>query len=311
MGTVSTGTRTVETHQDSPSTGRPGYLAAAAPILTRLVMAAIGAAALAPVAVQAQVLAPDPPKKLASNLAATAESPSVVVQPAGPIPTPEHTGLKALALDFFDDIKHLPASENFWWAYAGGAGALAVHPADKQVTPYFVNASWAHDVFAFGAILGNTAPLLAISGTVYVGGRWRQNDQVAHLGMDLLQALALNNALVQTLKYTTRRERPDGSGRTSFPSGHASDTFAVATALERHLGWKGAVPAYAFSSYVAMSRLHDNRHYLSDVVFGATVGIIAGRTVTRHGREFPVAVTAIPGGAMIVYARRPTPSPGP
>jgi membrane-associated phospholipid phosphatase len=276
------------------------------PILARLVVAAIGAGALAPVAVHAQVAAPDPPKGLVSNLAAIAESPIAVAQPAGPIPTPEHTGLKALALDFFDDIKHLPATENLWWAVAGGAGALAVHPADKQVTPYFVNASWAHDVFAFGAFLGNTAPLLAISGSVYVGGRWRHDDKVAHLGMDLLQALALNNAIVQTLKYTTRRERPDGSGRTSFPSGHASDTFAVATALERHLGWKGAVPAYAFSSYVAMSRLHDNRHYLSDVVFGATVGIIAGRTVTRHGREFPVTVTAIPGGAVIVYARRPT-----
>src|SRR5262249_45681252 len=100
------------------------------------------------------------------------------------------------------------------------------------------------------------------------------------------------------------------SGRNSFPSGHAADTFAVATALERHLGWKGAVPAYAFSSYVAMSRLHDNRHFLSDVVFGATVGIIAGRTVTRPGREFPVAVTAGPGGAAIVYARRSTPSSG-
>jgi len=295
--------------QDSYSTGRPVHLAAAAAILARLVIAAIGAGALAPVALLAQAPAPELSTRLVSNLVATAASPITGAQPAGPIPTPEHLGLKALVLDFFDDIKHLPASENLWWAAAGGAGALAVHPVDKQVTPYFVNATWAHDVFAFGAFLGNTAPLLAISGTVYVGGRWRQNDKVAHLGMDLLQALALNNALVQTLKYTTRRERPDGSGRTSFPSGHASDTFAVATALERHLGWKGAVPAYAFSSYVAMSRLHDNRHYLSDVVFGATVGIIAGRTVTRHGREFPVTITAIPGGAVIVYARRPTASP--
>jgi len=281
----------------------------AAPFLARLVMAAIGAGALAPVALHAQVPTPDLPTRVVSDLAATVESSITVAQPAGPIPTPEHLGLKALALDFVDDIKHLPAKENLWWAVAGGAGALAVHPADNQVGPYFVNASWAHDVFAFGAFLGNTAPLLAISGSVYVGGRWGHNDKVAHLGMDLLQALALNNAIVQPLKYATRRQRPDLSGRTSFPSGHASDTFAVATALERHLGWKGAVPAYAFSSYVAISRLHDNRHYLSDVVFGATVGIIAGRTVTRHGREFPVTVTAIPGGAMIVYARRPTASP--
>jgi hypothetical protein len=88
---------------------------------------------------------------------------------------------------------------------------------------------------------------------------------------------------------------------TPFPSGHAADTFAFATALERHLGWKGAVPAYIFSSYVAISRLPANRHWFSDAVFGSAVGIIAGRTVTRHGREFPVTVMPLPGGVAITY----------
>src|SRR5204862_4005372 len=76
--------------------------------------------------------------------------------------------------------------------------------------------------------------------------------------------------------HATRRERPDGSGRNSFPSGHAADTFAFATALERHLNWKYFVPAYVFSSDVAISRLPANRHWLSDAVFGSAVGIIAG-----------------------------------
>jgi hypothetical protein len=50
--------------------------------------------------------------------------------------------------------------------------------------------------------------------------------------------------------------------------------------------------------------LHDNKHYLSDVVFGSTVGIISGRTVTRNDREFPVTVAPVPGGAAIIYVRR-------
>jgi membrane-associated phospholipid phosphatase len=127
---------------------------------------------------------------------------------------------------------------------------------------------------------------------------------VSHVGMDLIQSLAISEGLTQALKYTTRRQRPDGSGRNSFPSGHASDTFAFATALERHLGWKGAVPAYIFSSYVAISRLPANRHWLSDAVFGASVGIIAGRTVTRHGHEFPVAVVTGGGQTAVLYRRR-------
>jgi hypothetical protein len=63
------------------------------------------------------------------------------------------------------------------------------------------------------------------------------------------------------------------------------------------------VPAYAFSSYVAASRLRENRHFLSDVVFGAAVGIIAGRTVTRHGREYYADVTFVPGGVALMFTK--------
>ena len=140
--------------------------------------------------------------------------------------------------------------------------------------------------------------------TVYTVGRAKDLPKVSHVGMDLIQSLLVSEALVNTLKYATHRERPDGSDNRSFPSGHAADTFAFATALERHLGWKGAVPAYIFSSYVAISRLPDNKHWLSDVVFGASVGIISGRTVTRHGRDFPVRVVAVRGGGAILFVRQ-------
>jgi len=225
-------------------------------------------------------------------------------QPAGPPPTPPHTGVKALLKDLVDDFAHLPSKENLAWASAGGAIALAVHPADEEVNETLVNSDLANDIFKPGAVLGQSLTLFAASGAIYVTGRLRHEPKLSHVGMDLIQALAISEALTQTLKYTTRRERPDGSGATSFPSGHAADTFAFATALERHLGWKGAVPAYAFASYVAISRLPANRHWLSDAVFGSAVGIIAGRTVTRHGRPFPVTAAVVPGGAAVLYVRR-------
>src|SRR5437868_8448594 len=75
--------------------------------------------------------------------------------------------------------------------------------------------------------------------------------------------------------------------------------------LERHLGWRGAVPAYVIASYVAASRLHENRHFASDVVFGSAVGIIAGRTVTRHGRDyFAAGLQPVPGGMALLFVRR-------
>src|SRR4029077_12068946 len=117
----------------------------------------------------------------------------------------------------------------------------------------------------------------------------------------LIQAIAMSEIITESLKYATRRERPDQSARTSFPSGHAADTFAFATALERHLGWRGALPAYALASYVAASRLPANRHWLSDVMFGAAVGIIAGRTVTsQEAHKYPVTVAYVPGGVAVM-----------
>jgi len=226
----------------------------------------------------------------------------VVGQPAGPAPTPRHTGVKALVKDLALDFAHLPSKENLFWVVVGGGTALAVHPADDYVNDALLNSPFADKFFKPGAVLGQLGTLLGTATTVYIIGRTKDQPKVSHVGMDLIQSLLISETLTQSLKHITRRERPDGSGATSFPSGHAADTFAFATALERHLGWKGAVPAYIFASYVAISRLPANRHWLSDAVFGATVGIIAGRTVTRHGSEFPVAIGIEDGGVSATFS---------
>jgi len=228
----------------------------------------------------------------------------VIQQPAGPPPTPRHTGIKAMVKGFIVDFKYLPSRENAMWAGIGGGLALAVHPADDNVNRSLVGSTAADRFFKAGEVLGESPTLLSSAALVYALGRLKDQPKVSHVGMDLLESLGMSEVLTQTLKYATRRERPDLSGKNSFPSGHAADTFAFATALERHLGWRGAVPAYAFASYVAISRLPANRHWLSDAVFGSAVGIIAGRTVTSHeASPFPVAVTFVPGGVAVMYTR--------
>lgn len=229
----------------------------------------------------------------------------VVGQPAGPPPTPRHTGIKATLKGLVTDVKHLPSRENLFWVGVGSGLALAVHPFDDDVNRHLVGSGVASNVFAPGKFIGASPTLLGAAATIYAVGRLKDEPKVAHVGMDLLRSLAIAEGLTQGLKYTVRRERPDHSGRNSFPSGHAADTFAFATALERHLGWRGAVPAYVLSSYVAASRLHENVHFLSDVVFGAAVGIIAGRTVTRHGRDdYPVEIAYLRGGAVVRFVYR-------
>jgi membrane-associated phospholipid phosphatase len=110
--------------------------------------------------------------------------------------------------------------------------------------------------------------------------------------------------LTQGLKVIVQRPRPDGSGF-SFPSGHASATFATATVLHQRLGWKVGIPAYAVAAGVAASRLQENQHYASDVIFGAAIGIAAGRAVTigRGPARFALAPTAVHGGAGVTFTR--------
>ena len=269
----------------------------------------LGAAALygVPAVARAQELVPVKTEVSLPD-SSTVIAPPSDQQPAPAEPTPRHTGVHALLKEFVVDFKYLPSKENLYWAAAGGGLAAAVHPVDDNVNEAFLDASsGVKDFFKPGAVLGQFPTLIAGATVVYIVGRAGDKPRVSHTGMDLIRALLISEVMVETMKYTTRRERPDGSGKNSFPSGHAADTFAFATALERHLNWKFVVPGYLFSSYVAMSRLPANRHWLSDVVFGSTVGIISGRTVTGHElNKYHVELTPIPGGVAVTY-RHATP----
>jgi membrane-associated phospholipid phosphatase len=101
------------------------------------------------------------------------------------------------------------------------------------------------------------------------------------------------------LKYATGRERPDQSSSDSFPSGHASQTFASATVLGRHLGPYAAAPAFGAAAYVAMSRVNQNRHYLSDVLFGCGLGVAVGWASARTEQAWQVTPTISPSGGTV------------
>lgn len=222
-------------------------------------------------------------------------------------PTPPHTGVRALLDGLKEDILHLPSKPNLEIAAIGGGAALGVHPFDDTFNiRLHSHYNFVNTVFAPAKYVGGTPVQMALSIGTYVLGRTMDKPKVSHLGMDLLRAQAVAELIVEPLKLATHRERPDGSNHLSFPSGHAAVTFAGATVIARHLGWRYSAVAYTVASYVAASRLHDNVHFLSDVVFGAAVGTIAGRTVTEHGREkWTFTPALVPGGIAIQAMRVP------
>jgi membrane-associated phospholipid phosphatase len=92
----------------------------------------------------------------------------------------------------------------------------------------------------------------------------------------------LMNAIVHVLKSTTNVTRPDGSTNNSFPSGHTAHAFMAATFMHKELGDKSvwfSIGAYAMATSVGTFRVLNNRHWISDVLAGAGIGILSTNIV--------------------------------
>jgi len=153
----------------------------------------------------------------------------------------------------------------------------------------------AANVYGTGWFLGGAS--LGVLGAGAVSG----NAALTDLGWDLGESLAITGVVVTGLKIAVGRTRPDG-GHWSFPSGHSAAAFCVVPALARHAGWKTGAAAALAASTVAMARLEDRRHYLSDVVFGAGIGLAVGRATSHEPRN--PALSLEPGLSSLALVAR-------
>jgi PAP2 superfamily len=237
-------------------------------------------------------------------------------QPAERPPEPTHTGFKALVFETGRDFNAFPRRRSTWVILAiGGAAAAIAHPADDEVNARLMGSDAAGRFFAAGKYIGGGYVQVGAAAGLYVIGRYvlphaegeSKTNKVSHLGFDLIRALIVSQSLTQGIKVTVRRDRPTGEC-CAFPSGHASAAFATAAVLERHLGYRNAWPTLVIAGYVATSRLYDNRHFLSDVLFGAALGMASGWTVVgRHGRSnYALIPVPVRGGVMVSFTRKPS-----
>ncbi len=87
---------------------------------------------------------------------------------------------------------------------------------------------------------------------------------------------AIMAAAVNGIKYTAARPRPDGSRNNSFPSGHTATAFMTATMFHKEYGWRSpwySIGGYTIAAVTGVSRIMNNRHWMTDIVAGASVGI--------------------------------------
>jgi hypothetical protein len=204
--------------------------------------------------------------------------------------------------DTLTDFSRIPTRQNLMVGMVGGLAAGVSATRDHVVSEEFGESRRAGRMFSAGETLGSAGVQMASAVATQIIGRAIGQPRVAALGADLVRAQIVTQTLTAGIKLSVQRTRPDGS-QYSLPSGHASTTFATATVLQRHFGWKAGVPAYAMASYVAASRVQVQRHYLSDVALGATLGIITGRAVTvgRGDTRFALGPSVVPGAAGINF----------
>jgi len=128
------------------------------------------------------------------------------------------------------------------------------------------------------SIVGDLAGQM-IPNAAYAIGHFAWGENKRSLGM--VKATGYASVVTTVLKYTVREPRPhDHSIRNSFPSGHSTTAFAFSGYVWQEHGWQWGSAALALSSFTAFSRINDNKHYLHDVIAGATIGFSYGLAIS-------------------------------
>jgi membrane-associated phospholipid phosphatase len=237
-----------------------------------------------------------------AHLAAQTTSPDAQERPALTAQAPAPAAIQDVVADAIQDFRRIPSWTNMAILAAGGIGAAIGHSSDRTVSNVMSGSQRLGTMFSVGEAAGGAQMQLFGALGTYAVGRFSGHSRIATIGADLIQSQILAQSMTAAIKMSVQRTRPDGT-QYSFPSGHSSVSFATATVLQRNLGWKAGIPAYGFATYVAASRIQDKRHFLSDVTFGAAIGIVAGRSVTvgKGDGKFAIAPSAAPGGGGISF----------
>ena len=212
------------------------------------------------------------------------------------------TGLADMPGDLVDDLGALPSTENAWWLVGGTALTLLVHEIeDPDGAARVMDGGFLDPIVDFGNIWGDMWVQVPLAVGAWSYGSLTDNGEVAGLGYDLSRSLLLTYGVTAVIKHAVDRERPNGDGL-SFPSGHTAAAFSTAGVVTRRYGgWAGGITV-GLGVLTALGRIEDEKHYASDVVAGATIGWIIGRTVARHGRGDETALRVMPtvGGIVVV-----------
>jgi membrane-associated phospholipid phosphatase len=191
---------------------------------------------------------------------------------------------------------HTSKADAKWWAIFGGATAVLI-ATDKHTVKQFPNSNDQVSVSKWGSRFGASYSLIPITAGLYFAGTAEHADRLRETGLLGFETLIDSAIVVEALKLVADRARPlegNGSGRfenstggrlsSGFPSGHAINSWALASVIAHQYPHPLIVPiiAYGLASVVVISRVGARQHFPGDVVAGSAMGWFIGDYVYGH-----------------------------
>lgn len=205
----------------------------------------------------------------------------------------------------------------------GAAGLAALIASDQATQEFLAPSSITNDTGLRLSIQNYSDAASGRNALILVGGfgavgLLANSPRERTTSMMLLESLVTSGVWTEVLKNVTRRERPRevdgrasdwtgpgtmfaddavGGGLLSFPSGHSTGGWAVATVLAHQYPSRGIVPvaAYGAAAMMSYSRMVVDAHWLSDVTIGALIGFGCARQVISAHEEKQAAATDAKG----------------
>jgi len=203
----------------------------------------------------------------------------------------------------WDDITHVLSSPTRWekdeWQTAGWAslavlGTVAV--IDKPVRDYMVKQDQNSQAWLQVEKFGREYAV-GITGAFFVAGLVGDETSM-HVAQDVVSASIISSAIIGVgTKTVVGRSRPlQNKGTTNFEpftdmnssffSGHTTQAFTLAAVISETYGetWID-VTAYGLASLAGISRSYHDKHFASDILTGAIVGTLVGKSVVAHNKD--------------------------
>lgn len=220
----------------------------------------------------------------------------------------EYNYSKELKLDgdyfegYVSDIKGILTSPSHWqrsdWIKASLITGITagLYTQDQKIQDWVQEnrSSVSDKISKFAKPFGDGRYTLPGLGALYLYGHLFKDEKAQGTALLSLKSFVISGLLVQALKLTGHRHRPssgdpyntwDGpsfsTSNLSFPSGHSSSAFAIATVIASEYRDKAFVPplAYGIATLTALSRVNDNAHWASDVFLGAVIGYFTAKAI--------------------------------